>query len=190
MPNAAGRPVNCAAFLAKRVNQDLFRCMFGYLSRSKNRTERDLHVVLGRRPGADADPHRLAALPAGPAAPAVTRFLQRGDHLLRALVIAERDDDLVQDDVVQDLDAGQGQLVREPARLVAVAVDQLGEPASAELPQGRPDIDAARAARAVRREVDGVAMLAEQEVVAGDGHRGAEASRPCARGRRRCRRAR
>ena len=146
-----------------------------YFRRRKYCPESDLNVVLGRCPGADADPHRLAALPAGSAAPAVARFLERCDHSPCALVVAERDNDLVQDDIVQDFDASQRELVREPAGLIAVTVDQFGEPASAELPQRRPDIDAARAARAVRREIDGVTMLAEQEVVAGDGHRGPKA---------------
>src|SRR3546814_2575435 len=58
-----------------------------------------LDVRIGGRPGADADPHRGPALPAGSPAPAHTGLLDRGDDAIGPGIVAEGDDDLVQHDL-------------------------------------------------------------------------------------------
>src|SRR5688572_20871484 len=102
-------------------------CSFRYGS------EADLEVVPGRCPGTDADPHRLAPVPARSAAPAVAGFLKRRDRALRSFIVAESDDDLVQDDLVEDLDTGERELSGEPRRLIAVSIDHVGESPATEL---------------------------------------------------------
>lgn len=65
-------------------------------------------------------------MPDSDAAPAGTVFLKFFDDALSFFGVAEGDEDLVEDDVVQDLEAGRGKLIGEPARLLAVALDHSG----------------------------------------------------------------
>src|SRR3546814_9564949 len=63
-----------------------------------------LDIRIAGRPGADADPHRGAALPGGAAAPAGAVVLDRGDDTLRSRIVPEGHNHLVQHHLVEDLD--------------------------------------------------------------------------------------
>ena len=98
-----------------------------------------------------------------------------GDHALRLRRLAERDEHLVEHDVVEDLVARGGEALGEARGLPAVALDQLGQPRAAERAQRRPDLDAARAARELGREVGRVAHAARRgEVLGRHRHRRAQ----------------
>src|SRR5690606_20326711 len=113
----------------------------------QHRLETAFDVVVRRRPAAHADAHGGAPVPYGASAPAGALLLQRGDHAPRALGVAERDEHLLEHDVVQDLEPGGGASLRETARLAAVALDQPGAARAPERAQRRPDFNAARTAR-------------------------------------------
>src|SRR5262245_38690646 len=63
--------------------------------------EAALDVNRGGGPGGDADAHGGAPLPGGAAAPAGAVGLDAGDHPAGGGVVAEGDEDLVEDDVVE-----------------------------------------------------------------------------------------
>src|SRR5688500_9999635 len=115
-----------------------------------------LEIRRRRGPAADADAHGLAPVPARAAAPAFAGLLETPDRRFRPGVAAKGGHHLVQDDLVQDLDACALQFGAEPRGLVAVAIDEPGKAAAPQRLECSPDVEAARAPRAVRREVDGV----------------------------------
>lgn len=92
--------------------------------RRDNRLAASLDVRLRRGPGAHADPHGRAPLPRRAAAPAFARRLQGGNDPSGFIIVAERNDNLVQHHVVENLDAGGRQFPRKPSRLMAIAVYQ------------------------------------------------------------------
>src|SRR3546814_11987788 len=60
-----------------------------------------LDIRIAGRPGADADPHRGAALPGGAAAPAGAVVLDRGDDTLRSRIVPEGHNHLAQPHLAQ-----------------------------------------------------------------------------------------
>ena len=95
--------------------------------------------------------------------PATTRSRLRG--------LAERDEHLVEHDVVEDLVARRGEALGEARGMPAVALDEVVEARAAERAQRRPDLDAARAARELGRVVGRIAH-------AGSAPAGTRPSRP------------
>jgi len=70
------------------------------------------------------------------------------DHPLRALVVAEPDQDLVEHDGARDRDAvDRPEPIREPPSERAAPFDEVGEPVAAELAQRGPRHESAGAAR-------------------------------------------
>jgi len=65
-------------------------------------------------------------LPDGDATPAGAIFLKFLDDALGLFGVPEGDEDLVEDNVVQDLEASGGKLVGETAGLFAVTLDHAG----------------------------------------------------------------
>src|SRR5579863_4689149 len=121
-------------------------------------------VVVGGRPGTDADAHGGPAFPGRSSAPTCARVLDQSDDALRPVVIPEGDDRLVQDDLVQDLDAVAFQLVGYLPRLTAVAVHQFGQAGTTKRLERRPDLDGSGAPGAVRREGHGVPVIAFEKI--------------------------
>ena len=79
---------------------------------------------------------------------------------VRSSEFVEPDEDLVEHDLVEDLDARiEGKLVGEPARQRAASLDELDDPGSAQRAQRRVDGEAARAAGELRDEVAGIAVV-------------------------------
>ena len=66
-------------------------------------------------------------MPDRDAAPTGTVFLKFFDDAIRFFGVAKGNKDLIEDDVVQDLEAGRGKLIGETAGLLAVAFNQPGE---------------------------------------------------------------
>src|ERR1700674_995219 len=63
--------------------------------------ETQLDILICRRPITDADPHRRAALPYGPCAPARAALLNRLDGALSLFGVSEGNQDLIQYNVIQ-----------------------------------------------------------------------------------------
>src|SRR3546814_15907017 len=84
-----------------------------------------LDIRIAVRPGADADPHRGAALPGGAAAPAGAVVLDRGDDTLRSRIVPEGHNHLVQHHLVEDLGPPGPQQSGDLPRLAAVAADEV-----------------------------------------------------------------
>ena len=103
-------------------------------------------VGVGRGPRNHADPRRRSTLPHRGAAPARSISLDSGDDARRSLGVAKRNQHLVEHHLIQYLTSGRREPLGKSARLAAIALDQLRESGSAERPQRRPDLDAARAA--------------------------------------------
>src|SRR5690606_20160879 len=74
-------------------------------ARRRDRRQTPLHILLRRRPARHADPHRLATLPHRPAAPTLARVLNMLDHAISRRIVAETNEHLVDDHVVEDLNA-------------------------------------------------------------------------------------
>ena len=113
------------------------------------------------------------------------------DHAARALGRAERDEHLVQHDVVQDLVPVVAQAGGEAAGMRAGALEQIAQARPAQRQQRRPHLDAARAPRELGDVLVGLAEARPRQV----GARSADAARRAASPRRdrrrgRCRRAR
>src|SRR5262245_17164362 len=90
-----------------------------------NRSEAQLDVFLRGRPRRHTDSHRHTTLPFCAAAPADAILLETRDHGSRRLRSAERDEYLIDDDVVQHGKAGSAQTVRESARVIAGPFDDV-----------------------------------------------------------------
>src|SRR6201747_1077869 len=113
----------------------------------QDRLRRQIHILFGRRPVRDRDPHRRLAVPGGAAEPAGAVLLDAGDDFTGPLIRGETDQDLVQHHVVEDLDAGlSSQPVGEAPRQGAAAVDEVGGALAAQRAEGGPDREAAGAA--------------------------------------------
>ena len=67
-------------------------------------------IGVGGGPAGNADAHGGAALPDSHGAPAGAFFLQLFDDAVGSFGVAERNEELVEDSVVQDLEAGGGHL--------------------------------------------------------------------------------
>src|SRR5215813_11634477 len=109
------------------------------------RVQTAFDIVFGRRPRRDADTHRRAPLPHRPATPAGSVGLNRLDYAPGRLIIAERDQRLVERDVVQYFVSGGAQSFGEARRMAAASLNQIGHPRSSQRAKRRPDFDAARA---------------------------------------------
>lgn len=94
---------------------------------TQNRFERTLDIVLARRPARHTDAHRRVPLPLRRPAPAITLTLNRIDDAPIRLIVTERDDDLIQHDLVQDRVAGLRQSGLESACVATTAIDHLFE---------------------------------------------------------------
>jgi hypothetical protein len=98
-------------------------------------------VVGSRGPGRYADSHRRAIVPFRAPAPADTVALNLVDDRTCGLVCAERDEHLIDHDVIQDVKAPRAKSVGETPRVRARALDEIGEPAAAQRPEHRPQFD-------------------------------------------------
>ena len=133
----------------------------------------EVDVGFGRRPRGDADAHRGAALPHGDAGPAGAFGLDGGDHPGGAGGVAEGQEDLVENDVVENLEARCRKFFGEAASEGAIAGDEGGKAGAAEGVERGPDLDAAGATGKLGREIGGVARGAlGGEIGGGDGHSG------------------
>ena len=119
---------------------------------------------------------RIAVRPRhrGDAGPAGAVLLDSGDDSARRFLVAERDQHLVQNDVVQDLE-----LVAASPSANAVAWRQSrsmrsARPGAAERAQHGPNLHAARAARELGRMRSGLAHHAVGQVRGRHAHRGAQ----------------
>jgi hypothetical protein len=83
--------------------------------------------------------------------------LDGGDHPGGAVGVAEGHEDLVEDDVVENIQAGGGKFFGEAAGVRAIAGDEFGEAGAAEGMERGPDLDAAGATGKLGREIGGVA---------------------------------
>src|ERR1041385_168914 len=116
-----------------------------------------LDIVVGRRPRGDADAHGGASLPDGRACPTGAVRLNARDHPAGHLGVAERDQDLIDHHVVEDLVPPRLQALGEARRMAARALDQVGQPLPSQRAQRGPYLDAARPPREFRRVVLGFA---------------------------------
>ena len=158
------------------------------------RRRRALAVGQRRRAGADRNPHDLAPAPAPVARVGRPLGLHLGEHRPRQRValdpLAAGDHDLVQHHLVQHRDP---RLRRQPPgdrpRHRAVPLDHLGDALPPERHQHRPDREAARPPRHLRREGLGRPVLAARQVARADAHRPLQRRARRARWRSRSRRA-
>src|SRR5262245_58719595 len=92
-------------------------------SDANDRIQTALDILFGRRPGRDADAHRRASLPHRSATPACPVGLNRLNHMACRLTIAERDQYLVERDIVQYFVSGAAQSFGESRRMSAASLD-------------------------------------------------------------------
>src|SRR5438309_429801 len=97
-----------------------------------NRCDATIDVLIVSCPTGNTDPHRRAALPFRASAPARTVILNSANHASRGVVIAERDEHLVQHHVVEHRESGAAESFGETSGLPAVALDHFGEAVTAE----------------------------------------------------------
>ena len=118
----------------------------------------------------------MLAEPVGSAEPAGAVLLDSSDHRARLLAVAETDENLVQDDVVQDRGAARFEQLGEQASVGAAAFDEVGDAASPERADRGVDREAAGPPRELGRPVDRIAhalVLRLDEIRRGHGHCGA-----------------
>src|SRR5215467_3882396 len=84
---------------------------------ANHRVNTACYIVFGRRPRRDADAHRRAPMPHRSATPAGSVGLNRLDYAPGRLIIAERDQRLVEYDVVQYFVSGGAQPFGEARRV-------------------------------------------------------------------------
>src|SRR3954471_11416798 len=131
--------VNASAVVAARAMHSIIYRYGNASSRAErrgaaqDRLRAAVDVRLRRAPVRDRDAHRRAALPARAAGPARALGLHGSGHRIRgAVVVAEAEEDLVEHDVVEDLDAVLARERRgEPLRQRAAALDEVGHAAAA-----------------------------------------------------------
>src|ERR1700730_17997735 len=94
-------------------------------------------IGVGGRPARDAEAHGATALPHRPARPARALFLDRGNQAVGRRGRAERDQHLVQDHVIEDLETCGAQLRREASCVGTVILDEARDTLLAERQQCR-----------------------------------------------------
>ena len=143
--------------LGRRLEGYVYRAGRGRTAPRRGLERRDGRAR--RRPRSSASSRRRsgsrAAVPGRAAQPGGAALLDAAHTSSVARPSSKPNEHLVQDDVVEDLDARQPrELLGEAARVRAAALDELGDAAAAERAQRRVDGEAARAARELRRPVD------------------------------------
>src|SRR5260370_19995292 len=128
----------------------------------ENCPNRELDVLVSGCPRTDADSHGCPASPGAASAPASAGVLNRSDDAPRPIVIPESDDHLIQDNIVQDFDAGLFQLGGYFPSLVAVAAHQFGQSGTSKRLERRPDSYGPVTPGTVRREVQFDVIVAVQ----------------------------
>ena len=101
-------------------------------SAANDRFQAALYIVIGGGPITHTDAHCGAALPDGASAPAGSVFLNGGDGCQRPRGRAERDQDLVQNNLVEDFEARGTKTVAEAPSLAAISFDHFREATPAE----------------------------------------------------------
>lgn len=136
----------------------------------------DAAVGVGVRgvPSRHADAHRDLLVPGGGPAPAGAVGLDGGDQAVGGLIAAGADQDLVEDHVVEDVQAGLAQRVADPAGLPACGGDQVCYASAAKAAQHRPHLDLAGTLRGLRRVMHRLETVLRREIVADGGETAAE----------------
>ena len=97
------------------------------------RLEREIDLLVPGLPVRNGNANGAAAVPRRPAHPDFTRFLHRVQHAVRPFIGFEAEENLVEDDIVQHLDALElaDSLSKAPGAITG-PLDELGEPAPPE----------------------------------------------------------
>ena len=112
-------------------------------SHTPDRFAAAVHVLGRGSPGRHADAHGSASFPECSSTPTCAVFLNSLDYPFRFLVCPECDENLIQFDLVQDLEAGVGQVLCKLARVSARAFHQLGHSVFSQEAQSRPKFNGA-----------------------------------------------
>src|SRR6202007_3354881 len=124
-------------------------------------------------PVANADAHGGAALPDGASAPACAVLLNRGDGCLGFFGRPKRDENLIEDDVVEDVEASGAESVAEAAGPAANAFDHFGHTATAKRTERSVYGDSAGASGFFGNKFVRIAFRAGgDDVGCGEGHGG------------------
>jgi len=124
----------------------------------ENCSDRELDVLVSGCPRTDTDSHGSPASPGAASAPACAGVLDRIDDAPRPIVVPESDDHLIQDNLIQDFDAGLFQLVGYFPSLAAAAAYEFCEAGTSKRLECRPDFDGAGTPGAIGCQVQCVAV--------------------------------